>query len=760
MALPLALSGQDVIGQARTGTGKTYAFGVAMLQLVGKPRKNRKKPRGLVLVPTRELAIQVTEDLVLAGGKLGSRILTVYGGRAYEPQIEALKNGVDVIVGTPGRLLDLVKQKHLDLSQVSMLVLDEADRMLDLGFLPDIERIIKLVPAERQTMLFSATMPGEIVALSRRYLTRPIHVRAEHGDAEAETTTLTTQHVYRTHRMDKIEILARLLQSSGSGLSMVFCETKRACDMVAEQLRDRGFAVAAVHGDLGQGQREQALRAFRNGKINVLVATDVAARGIDVDDVTHVVNYDCPQDEKAYVHRIGRTGRAGRTGVAVTFVEWTELTRWKVINNALGLDFPDPAETYSSSPHLYSDLGIPEGTKGVLPRAQRSRAGLDAEALEDLGETGRVRSRGRSGGGDREERRDKEERRERPARTRERRRTRGGRSAETAETTGTTGAETPIDEAVPVESPAASPAASRVESPVETATVEAASSRRGRRGANTAALSGVLAETPASRPDAGAAPADQEPETAAPARRRSRAADQGDLLAPETEAETPARRRRRGAAAETEAPAEIGDLLAPEAETPTRRRTRTLTETGTEDVTTPPARRRTRASGDDLPEAETPTRRRRRGAAAETEAPAEIGDLLAPETETPTRRRTLTETGTEDVTTPPARRRTRATGDDLPEAETPVRGRRRASVAETPAPHADPFAEDAPPQADVPAARASGSEPERIIPASPFSIVFRSPDLATDDDDIAPSAATERAQQRRRPGRPRPRRTG
>ncbi|HLU75753.1 MAG TPA: DEAD/DEAH box helicase [Nonomuraea sp.] len=423
MALPLALSGQDLIGQARTGTGKTYAFGIAMLQSIGKPRKNRKKPRGLVVVPTRELAIQVSEDLVTAAGKLGSRVLTVYGGRAYEPQIEALKAGVDVIVGTPGRLLDLVKQKHLDLSQVRTLVLDEADRMLDLGFLPDIERIFKLIPAERQTMLFSATMPGEIVSLSRKYLNRPTHVRAEIESSEAETTPQVRQIVWRTHRMDKIEILARLLQAEGRGLTMVFCETKRACDMVAEQLDTRGFAVAAVHGDLGQGQREQALRAFRNGKIDVLVATDVAARGIDIDDVTHVVNYDCPTDDKTYVHRIGRTGRAGRTGIAVTFVEWEELTRWKMINSELGLDFPEPEETYSTSPHVYTELGIPEGTKGVLPHASRSRAGLSAERIEDLGETGRPRARGR--------RRDEREERERPPRTpRQRRRTRGGQPAE------------------------------------------------------------------------------------------------------------------------------------------------------------------------------------------------------------------------------------------------------------------------------------------------------------------------------------------
>ncbi|MBB6344876.1 DEAD/DEAH box helicase [Nonomuraea muscovyensis] len=420
MALPLALSGQDLIGQARTGTGKTLAFGIAMLQSIGKPRKNRKKPRGLVVVPTRELAVQVSEDLVTAAGKLGSRVLTVYGGRAYEPQVEALKAGVDVIVGTPGRLLDLVKQKHLDLSQVTALVLDEADRMLDLGFLPDIERIFKLIPEQRQTMLFSATMPGEIVGLSRKYLNRPTHVRAEHDSGEGETTPQVRQIVWRAHRMDKIEIVARLLQAEGRGLTMVFCETKRACDMVAEQLDTRGFAVAAVHGDLGQGQREQALRAFRNGKIDVLVATDVAARGIDIDDVTHVVNYDCPTDDKTYVHRIGRTGRAGRTGISVTFVEWEELTRWKMINQMLGLDFAEPEETYSTSAHVYTELNIPEGTKGVLPHAARSRAGLSAERIEDLGETGRSRTRGR--------RRDEREERPPAARTpRQRRRTRGGK---------------------------------------------------------------------------------------------------------------------------------------------------------------------------------------------------------------------------------------------------------------------------------------------------------------------------------------------
>nr|WP_063792309.1 DEAD/DEAH box helicase [Nonomuraea pusilla] len=510
MALPLALSGQDLIGQARTGTGKTYAFGIAMLQGIGKPRKNRKKPRGLVVVPTRELAVQVSEDLVTAAGKLGSRVLTVYGGRAYEPQVEALKAGVDVIVGTPGRLLDLVKQKHLDLSQVTTLVLDEADRMLDLGFLPDIERIFKLIPAERQTMLFSATMPGEIVGLSRKYLNRPTHVRAEHDSGEGEATPQVRQIVWRTHRMDKIEILARLLQADGRGLTMVFCETKRACDMVSEQLDTRGFAVAAVHGDLGQGQREQALRAFRNGKIDVLVATDVAARGIDIDDVTHVVNYDCPTDDKTYVHRIGRTGRAGRTGTSVTFVEWEELTRWKMINQMLGLDFVEPEETYSTSPHVYSELGIPEGTKGVLPHANRSRAGLSAERIEDLGETGRTRSRGRR-------RDEREEREERPARTpRQRRRTRGGRLMDEAAAS----VETQEVELVKSET-------EKTPALVPQDEIEAAAPKRTRtrRGAASKAIEEALAGTPEQQEQQDgrqADPADAQ-EEAAPARRtRSR----------------------------------------------------------------------------------------------------------------------------------------------------------------------------------------------------------------------------------------------
>jgi superfamily II DNA/RNA helicase len=398
LTLPLAIDGQDIIGQARTGTGKTLAFGVPMLQrLVSTLTTARaaRQPAGLVIVPTRELAIQVAEDLKRAGARLGARVLTVYGGRAYEPQIEALTAGTDIVVGTPGRLLDLANRKNLDLSQIRALVLDEADKMLDLGFLPDVERLLRLTPGDRQTMLFSATMPGDVVTLARRHMRRPTNIRAE-DPGESAPPPLTAQHVYRTHQMDKVEVLARVLQAKDRGLAMVFCQTKRAVDQVATALADRGFAAAAVHGDLGQAQRERALRAFRGGKVDVLVATDVAARGIDVDDVTHVINYECPDDQMAYVHRIGRTGRAGRTGVAVTFVDWRDLHRWKLISDGLGLGQPEPAETYSTSEHLFADLSIPPDTTGALPRALRgARAGLAAEAEEDLGETGRIRTKQR-----------------------------------------------------------------------------------------------------------------------------------------------------------------------------------------------------------------------------------------------------------------------------------------------------------------------------------------------------------------------------
>ncbi len=325
-------------------------------------------------------------DLATAGTGLGVRVVTIYGGRAYEPQIAALRRGSDVVVGTPGRLLDLAQQGHLVLGGVRILVLDEADEMLDLGFLPDIEKLMARLPSARQTMLFSATMPGPIVALARTFLDQPVQIRAEHADDHATGVEHVEQFAYRAHALDKVELLARVLQAHGRGLTMVFTRTKRTAQKVADELSERGFAAAAVHGDLGQGAREQALRAFRSGKVDVLVATDVAARGLDVDDVTHVINYQAPEDEKTYVHRIGRTARAGKTGTAITLVDWDDLPRWKLVCDALGLPLHAPAETYSTSPHLYLELDIPQTANGSLPRTQRSRAGLDAEAIEDLGE--------------------------------------------------------------------------------------------------------------------------------------------------------------------------------------------------------------------------------------------------------------------------------------------------------------------------------------------------------------------------------------
>ncbi len=404
MTLPIALAGHDIIGQAKTGTGKTLGFGIPALQRVVGPKDEGfdklaapGAPQAMVIVPTRELAVQVAGDLIVASKHRGVRIATIYGGRAYEPQVEALQKGVELIVGTPGRLIDLFKQKHLNLKNVRIVILDEADEMLDLGFLPDVETLIAGTPAVRQTLLFSATMPGPVVAMARRYMTQPTHIRAADPDDEGLTKRDIRQLIYRAHNLDKIEVLARILQAKGRGRSIIFTKTKRTAAKVAEELVDRGFAAAAIHGDLGQGAREQALRAFRNNKVDVLVATDVAARGIDVDDVTHVVNYQCVEDEKIYLHRVGRTGRAGNKGTAVTFVDWDDMPRWALINKALGLSTPEPIETYSSSPHLYTDLDIPEGTKGRLPRNMRTHAGIDAEAMEDLGETGK-RNSPKSGG--------------------------------------------------------------------------------------------------------------------------------------------------------------------------------------------------------------------------------------------------------------------------------------------------------------------------------------------------------------------------
>ena len=331
------------------------------------------KPRALVVAPTRELASQVARDIETASTKLDTRMLTIYGGTPYEDQLSALKSGVDVVVGTPGRLLDLVNRRALDLSEVQVAVLDEADEMLDLGFLPDVERILDKTPKSRQTMLFSATMPAPILTMARARLNRPINIRAEGQDAQATVPDIT-QFVYQAHDLDKPELVARIIQAEDSEKIMVFMRTKRSAQRLVDELIDRGFDAVTIHGDLNQAARERALKKFRSGQGRIMVATDVAARGIDITGVSHVINYECPDNEAAYVHRIGRTGRAGNKGVAVTLVDWADVHRWKLIDQALELGMPEPVETYSSSPHFFTDLGIPEGTKGRIAPPKKAES--------------------------------------------------------------------------------------------------------------------------------------------------------------------------------------------------------------------------------------------------------------------------------------------------------------------------------------------------------------------------------------------------
>jgi superfamily II DNA/RNA helicase len=406
MTLSVALQGTDLIGQARTGTGKTLAFGIPVVQRSVSPTDPdyvdlpQGKPQALIVAPTRELALQVYHDITLAGSLRGIRTVAVYGGVGYEPQIEALESGVDIVIGTPGRLIDLANRRVLDLSHVHALVLDEADEMLDLGFLPDVEKLLRLTPETRQTMLFSATMPGAIVALARTYMRHPMNIRAE-SSYENATVPATAQFVYQAHDLDKPEMIGRILAGSDDvDKVVVFARTKRQAQRVADDLTDRGFNAGALHGDMAQAAREKTMQRFRDGKVQVLVCTDVAARGIDVTGVSHVINYTTPDDEKTYVHRIGRTGRAGASGIAVTLVDWADVHKWKMINKALDLPFDDIAETYSSSEHFLHDMGIPKGTKGRIKTAAPAERPARRESHDgERAPRNRSRNRTRSRGG-------------------------------------------------------------------------------------------------------------------------------------------------------------------------------------------------------------------------------------------------------------------------------------------------------------------------------------------------------------------------
>ncbi|MFJ4815782.1 DEAD/DEAH box helicase [Streptomyces sp. NPDC088801] len=662
MTLPVALTGKDVIGQAKTGTGKTLGFGLPLLERVtvpadveagrAEPEDLTEAPQALVVVPTRELCTQVTNDLLTAGKVRNVRVLAIYGGRAYEPQVEALKKGIDVVVGTPGRLLDLAGQKKLNLKHVKSLVLDEADEMLDLGFLPDVEKIINMLPVRRQTMLFSATMPGAVIGLARRYMSQPTHISATSPDDAGATVANTKQFIYRAHNMDKPEMVSRILQAEGRGLVMVFCRTKRTAADLADQLKQRGFASGAVHGDLGQGAREQALRAFRNGKVDVLVCTDVAARGIDVEGVTHVINYQSPEEEKTYLHRIGRTGRAGAKGTAITLVDWDDIPRWQLINKALDLGFSDPPETYSTSPHFYTDLGIPEGTKGVLPRSERTRAGLDAEELEDLGETGGrgPRGRGGRGGGDRDESRSAD--RERSSRApRRRRRTRGGSTVDGApESAGTT--------APDITSPGGAAEADSV-----TAPRTPRRRRRTRGGAQSEAAPVTAVESPGSeQAETAVATAEgtaaEAPETAAKSRRRR--TRRPETAAVETEAAVTPSAPEPVIVAEAPAAAEAA---LPEAAARPRRRTRKATAASAAESAVDTAEGTTESAAEPV---ETKPRRRTRKAAAEAEAivdTAETAEAKPRRTRKATAAAAEAAVDTAEGTEAKPRRRTRKTAE-------------------------------------------------------------------------------------------------
>ncbi|OBY97450.1 ATP-dependent RNA helicase [Streptococcus dysgalactiae subsp. equisimilis] len=327
MTIPLALEGKDVIGQAQTGTGKTAAFGLPTLN---KIRTNENIIQALVIAPTRELAVQSQEELFRFGREKGVKVRSVYGGSSIEKQIKALKSGAHIVVGTPGRLLDLIKRKALILDHVETLILDEADEMLNMGFLEDIEAIISRVPADRQTLLFSATMPAPIKQIGVKFMKDPEHVQIKNKEL---TNVNVDQYYVRVKEQEKFETMTRLMDVNQPELSIVFGRTKRRVDEITRGLKLRGFRAEGIHGDLDQNKRLRVIRDFKNDQIDILVATDVAARGLDISGVTHVYNYDITQDPESYVHRIGRTGRAGKSGESITFVSPNEMGYLSMIEN-------------------------------------------------------------------------------------------------------------------------------------------------------------------------------------------------------------------------------------------------------------------------------------------------------------------------------------------------------------------------------------------------------------------------------------------
>jgi superfamily II DNA/RNA helicase len=362
ITIPDAIAGRDVCGKAKTGSGKTLAFGLPLLMRLGPPSPRR--PRGLVLVPTRELAIQVAEVLEPLAESMGKRAVVLYGGADIERQIKKLNKGVDVVIATPGRLIDLSDRGEVSVADVEVAVLDEADRMADMGFLPQVDWVLRRIEKPHQTMLFSATLDGDVDRLVRRHLSDPVR----HEVASARVTVDLMEHRFlRVHQMDKVKVAAAICR--GATKTLIFVRTKRGADRLVEQLQREKIRAAAIHGDLRQSAREKALLDFTTSKLPVLVATDVAARGLDIEDVDVVVHYDPPEDHKAYLHRSGRTARAGEDGVAVTLALWDQELALERLRRRLGLDLP-LVEVFSNDARLKDLAGWD------APSAQRGHASL------------------------------------------------------------------------------------------------------------------------------------------------------------------------------------------------------------------------------------------------------------------------------------------------------------------------------------------------------------------------------------------------
>jgi superfamily II DNA/RNA helicase len=363
MTIHDALAGRDICGKAKTGSGKTLGFGLPMLQRIaaGESFNNGEggpaRPRGLVLLPTRELAVQVHEVLEPLGKALGLHVNAVYGGADIERQVKSLRRGCDVIIATPGRLIDLGDRGELNVENLDVLVLDEADRMADMGFMPQVEWVLRRIAEHpHQTLLFSATLDGAVDRLVKRYLTDPVFHEVA---SDTQTVSLMVHHFLTVHQMDRIKVAATICKSFGK--TIIFCRTKRGADRLVEQLQKEGVDAAAIHGDLRQSQREKALADFGADKLSVLVATDVAARGLHIDGVDCVMHYDPPEDHKAYLHRSGRTARAGSTGVVVSLLLWNQTIDAEIIMRRLALKRPI-VEVFSNDPHL-KDLANWDPTK-------------------------------------------------------------------------------------------------------------------------------------------------------------------------------------------------------------------------------------------------------------------------------------------------------------------------------------------------------------------------------------------------------------